>query len=93
MISTLASDESLSFAPLFLKTVIATILILILAIVAIRYLIPRLTGHRRNQNSTIKVLDAQPLDARKMIYIVSIENKKVALGVTEHQVTKLCDLE
>jgi flagellar biogenesis protein FliO len=97
LIAQMAADPSaeatLSFAPLFIKTVIVTVFIVAAAIVSMRYFIPRLSGYRRNRDSKIQILDFQPLDARKAIYIVKIENKKVAIGTGEHGVQKICDLE
>lgn len=86
-------EAPLSFGMLFVQTIAVTIFIVALAIVAIRYLAPRLNGLRRNKDSKIQVLDFQALDARKAIYIVRIEGKRVAVGVTEQQITKICDLE
>lgn len=96
LIAQLASDpsvEPMSFLPLFVKTVVATVFIVAAAIVSMRYFIPRLSGYRRNRDSKIQILDYQPLDARKAIYIVKIEGKKVAIGVGESGVNKICDLE
>lgn len=88
-----AADVPLSFATLFIETVLVTIFIIVLAIVAMRYFIPRLQNFRRNKDSKIQILDFQALDARRVLYIVKIEDKRVAIGVTEHQISKICDLE
>jgi flagellar biogenesis protein FliO len=88
-----ALSESVSFAPLFFKTILVTIFILVLAVLAIRYLVPRMNLLRRNKDSNIQILDYQSLDQRKAVYILKIENKKVAVGVTDHTVSKICDLE
>jgi flagellar biosynthetic protein FliO len=93
ILAQVSPEAPLSFGTLFVQTIAVTIFIVALAIVAIRYLAPRLNGLRRNKDSKIQVLDFQALDARKAIYIVRIEDKRVAVGVTDHQVTKICDLE
>lgn len=93
ILAQVSPEAPLSFGMLFVQTIAVTIFIVALAIVAIRYLAPRLNGLRRNKDSKIQVLDFQALDARKAIYIVCIENKRVAVGVTDQQITKICDLE
>lgn len=87
------STEPISFGPLLFKTLLATAIIIVLAFLVIRYVLPKIQTIRRNRASKIQVLDYQALDNRKAVYIVQIENKKVALGVTEQNVNLLCELE
>lgn len=89
----LASDLDFSYWGLFLKTIVATVFIIALAFLALRYLVPRLHGLRRSRDSRVKVLEYQPLEPRKGIYVVEISGKKMALGVSENFVGKVCDVE
>lgn len=91
LLQTAISSET-SLAPLFFKMMAACIIVIVLALVAIKYLMPRITGMGKNRNSDIEVLDYQALGPKRMIYIVQIQDKKVALGVTDQSVTKICDL-
>lgn len=87
-----AFSSSVSFLPLFIKTVLVTLFVVVLAIVAIRYFVPRLSGYRRNRDSMIQIVDMQPLDARRAIGIVKIGDKQIAVGMTEHSLTYLCEV-
>ena len=85
-------SEPISFGWLFVRTISAMIVVIALAIVGIKYFMPKLLQARRRAGSKIEVLDYQPLEQRKSVYIVKIEDKKVALGVSEYGVNKICDL-
>lgn len=87
------SEADFSYWGLFLKTVVATLFIIVLAFLALRYLVPRVHSLRRNRDSVVKVLDYQSLEPRKGIYIVEIQGKKLAVGVSENFVGKICDVE
>lgn len=90
--TTISGDADFSYWGLFLKTIVATVFIIVLAFVALRYLVPRVHGLRRNRDSQIQVVDYQALEPRKGIYIVEIAGKKMALGVSENFVGKICDV-
>lgn len=83
--------EGVSFTWLFIKTLVAMVVIIALALVSIRYLLPRLTRFPGRRDSKIKILDFHPLEARKSVYILDIDNRRVAVGVTEHSINKLIE--
>ncbi len=84
---------SISYGWLFAKMILAMIVIIALALVTLKYLLPRMIRLRQNGNSKITILDYQCLEPRRSVYILQIENKKVAVGVTENGISKICDLE
>lgn len=84
---------SLSYGWLFAKMILAMIVIIALALVTLKYLLPRMIKLRQNPNSKIAILDYHSLEPRRSIYVLQIENQKVAVGVTEHGINKICDLE
>ncbi|MBU0505481.1 MAG: flagellar biosynthetic protein FliO [bacterium] len=86
-----ANLESLSYGWLFAKTIIIMVVIIVIAFFAIKYLMPHLVRLRHRKESEIEILDYQPLEQRKAIYIVRIENKKIAVGVTDHSMNTLCE--
>jgi flagellar biogenesis protein FliO len=90
-----ANLESMSYGWLFAKTIIIMVVIIVIAFFAIKYLMPHLVRlrHRHRRESEIEILDYQPLEQRKAIYIIRIENKKIAVGVTDHSMNKLCELD
>lgn len=87
-----APTTDMSFAPLFIKMVLASIAVIVLAFVALKYLLPYLTRVRHNSKSSIQILEHQLLSPRRSLYIVEIEGKKIALGATDQTITKICDL-
>lgn len=84
--------EGLSFGWLFVKTILAMAVVIALAIFLIRYLLPRIHGTGTTRTGNIKVLERFGLEPRKVLYIVEIEKKKILIGTTDHQITKLMDL-
>jgi flagellar biosynthetic protein FliO len=84
--------EPVSFGWLFARTIVAMIVVIVLAIWGLKYILPKILQAKRRAGSKIEVLDYQPLEARKSVYIIKIEDKKVAIGVSEHNVNKICDL-
>lgn len=83
--------QEISYEWLFAKTLLVMVVIIALAFVTIRYILPGLMKTRRKGGSRIEVLDFQALAARKQIYLVRIEDKKIALAVSEHGVAKLSE--
>lgn len=94
LLATIPDDPAFSsFGTMFLNTVLVTVLVVGLALLILRFLLPRLGGMRRNKTSRIQIEDYQALDARRAVYILNIAGKRVAVGATEHSVNRLCDLE
>jgi flagellar protein FliO/FliZ len=86
-------NEPISFGWLFFKTLLAMGFIIVLALVSIRWILPKLSGARGRSKGRVKILDVQPLEMRKSVYIIEIDGRQLALGVTEHNITPLCELQ
>ncbi len=83
-----APDLSGSFYKVFLITAI-----LLLLFVAIMYIYKKLSGRPVIQNkSRIFILSRQSLGPKQSVMVVAIENKKYALGVTDHSVQLVAEL-
>lgn len=82
-------DTSLGW--LFFKTVFAMVVVIALAFLSIRYLIPRLNRFRGVTAGEIDIIGYRQLDARKAIYILKLRDREVAVGVTEHSMTPLTE--
>jgi len=87
------SFETMSYGWLFAKTISIMVAVILLAFLTIKYVLPKLVRGRKLRGSNIEVLDYQPLENRKSVYLLRIEDKKVAVGVTDHAVAKLCEWE
>lgn len=93
ILAEITTSDTVSFGAMFAKTMVALVIIIALAFLVIKFLIPKMLQIRRKSGSVIQVLDFQPLEPRKSIYVVRIEDKKIAVGVSEQSVTKLCEWE
>lgn len=87
------TPAEMSFGWLLVKTILAMALILGLAILFIKYLMPKFSnGMARSGGHMIKVLDRMPIDARRSLMIIQVENKKSVIGVSEAGFTHVMDL-
>jgi flagellar protein FliO/FliZ len=85
---------SVDFTWLFLKTLLAMLVVISLAVVSLRFLLPRLTWNRQIKGRTsFKVLDRIPLDTKKGLYVVEVEGRRLLLGASEHHVGLITELE
>lgn len=82
------------FTWLFLKTLLVLILVLGLAVVFIRYVLPRVSfgRTRRGTEGAILILDRIPLDQRKHLSVVKIVGRYFVLGVSDHAVNLVTEL-
>ncbi|KAB2836395.1 hypothetical protein F9K50_12020 [bacterium] len=86
--------SSVDFTWLFLKMVFAMIFVIALAIVVIRFIIPKLTFNRgAAARSDLRIVDRIPLDARKSLYILQVEGRRLLIGASEHHVGFLAELK
>lgn len=70
------------------------VLVLGLALVMIRYVLPKtgLASRRRGLKGAIEVVDRVPLDQRKYLSLVKILGRYFVLGVSEHAVHPVAEL-
>ncbi|MCE9625821.1 MAG: flagellar biosynthetic protein FliO [Deltaproteobacteria bacterium] len=86
--------SSLDFTWLFLKMVFAMIFVIGLAIVIIRFIIPKLTYNRgASARSDLKIVDRVPLDNRKSLYVLQVEGRRLLVGASEHYVGLIAELQ
>lgn len=86
-----STTEAVSYGVSFAKMLMAMVFIICLAFFVLKYLLPKMTIARRNRDSQIKVLDYQPLEARKGIYLIQIHDRKLAVGVCDNSMSPLCE--
>lgn len=85
--------SSVDFTWLFVKMVLAMVIVIALAVVTIRYVIPKLAMVRtRGGEAGMRILDRMPLDARKAVYIIEVEERRLLIGVSENHVGLLAEL-
>ena len=87
-------QPSVDFTWLFLKTILAMVVVLALAVVGLRFILPRLSLNRMPKGgSSLTVLERMPLDAKKSLLILGVEERRLLIGVTDHQLSFLAELE
>lgn len=87
-------SSSVDFTWLFLKMVFAMIFVIALAIVVIRFIIPKLTFNRGAvARSDLRIVDRIPLDARKSLYVLQVEGRRLLIGASEHHVGFIAELK
>lgn len=83
----------LSLGWLFAKTLIAMVVVVLLAIVFLRYLLPRWHRFQPNPKSKLRILERFGLEPRKALYIVQVGKKRALVGTSDHAIAKLMDLD
>ena len=73
------------------KFFFATLLIILLAWVFIKYLLPRFYGIRKLQ-SKFKILERFPLEPRKTLYLIQVGKKNIVLGTSDHAISKIDEI-
>lgn len=87
-------SSSVDFTWLFLKMVFAMIFVIALAIVVIRFIIPKLTFNRgAAARSDLRIVDRVPLDGRKSLYVLQVEGRRLLVGASEHHVGFIAELK
>ncbi|MBI2066633.1 MAG: flagellar biosynthetic protein FliO [Deltaproteobacteria bacterium] len=86
------------FAALFMKMIAGLVLVLVLAVVFIRFILPRtgLVGGRfwgrRGQGIEVKVLERVVLEPKKSLYIVKLLERYFLLGSAEQSLNLITEL-
>ena len=82
------------FSWLFLKMILAMIFVIALAIVIIRFIIPKITLNRsRYARTDLKIIDRIPLDTRKVLYVLQVEGRRLLISASDHHVGLIAELE
>jgi len=78
---------------LFIKVLLAMILVLALAFMAIKYLLPGSPWIKKFQNSPIKVIAQTLLENRKSLYLIEVAGKVVLVGTSDQSIAALAQFE
>lgn len=95
-ITTTAATHSsaVDFTFLFIKMIAALVVACVLAILVVRYILPRLNFAKKFQSDQhIKILSRISLGPKQYLYLVKIYEKCILLGATDHGINKIADLD
>lgn len=86
--------SSIDFTWLFLKTILAMVVVIALAIIVLRFIIPKLSLHRpRGSRADIEILDRIPLGAKNALYVLRVEGRRLLISTSEHYVGLIAELD
>ncbi len=92
-VSSLAADAtSVSFTWLFVKVVLAMVIVCFAAVGILKYLVPKTNFSKNAQGSQIEILERFALEPKKNLYILKIANQKIAVGTTENSIHPLLQI-
>lgn len=80
------------FTWLFIKMLAGLLLVLGLAFVFIRVVLPKTKMGRSRRNSWVSLIDRYPLDQHKSLYTVKIMERYFVLGSSENSVNLVTEL-
>ena len=84
----------MDFTWLFVKMMGALVVVCILAVVILRYVVPKLGAYKRySSNQHMQIIARHHLDQKKNLYIVKIGTKYALIGASDHNVNFLMDLK
>lgn len=84
--------SSPDFTWLFVKMIAGLILVLGLALVLVRFVLPRTGFGRSRAAGWGRLIDRLPLEPRRCLYLVKITGRYFVLGATEHSVNVVTEL-
>lgn len=87
------SPEDLNFGMMFLRMVLFLGLILILIYVVLKKVLPLLIRSQGLRSRTVKILERVPLDQRRSLLVVEVQEKVYLIGSAEGQINVLMELD
>ncbi|EKD42139.1 MAG: hypothetical protein ACD_73C00315G0005 [uncultured bacterium] len=89
-----SAPAEMSFGWLLVKTLLAMTVILSLAVLFIKYLMPKLSVNMsRSGSQLIKILDRLPVDARRSLLVIEVNGQKSLVGLSDAGFTHLMKLD
>ena len=85
--------SGIDFTWMFLKVLLAMILVCGAAFAVIKYLLPRTHYARRAKDSQIEIVERLTLEPKKNLYILKIARKSVLVGTSETSIQPLLEWE
>ena len=82
-----------SYTWVLIKMLGALLFVCLLAVISLRYLLPKLGGLRRGARGVLQVMERYPLEHRKNLYIVRAGGDYHVIGVTEQSMTYLFPID
>lgn len=86
-------STAVDFTWLFIKMLLVLGVVTVLAILVLKYGVPRTAFYKRlSKDGFVRVLARQHIAPRKSLYLAEVAGRYMLLGVTEHAITPLLEL-
>lgn len=86
-------ESAVDFTWLFIKMLFILGLVSILALLILKYGMPRTAFYKRLQQGSIcKIKARQAIEPRKSLYLVELGKRYLVLGVTDHAINQIVEL-
>lgn len=87
-------SSAVDFSLLFIKMIAALVVAVVLAILLIKYVMPKLSFAKGASGvQDIKILSRFSLSSKQHLYLVKAKEKCILLGVTDQNINKIAELE
>jgi len=87
-------QSKFDFTYTFIKMVFAMVVVIALALLLIRYVLPKLAFARvQGRGGDVQITDRIALDARKSVVILKVDGKRYLIGVSENYIGTLAQLQ
>lgn len=93
LMEALKSKTPESSFSVFFRTILSLVIVIGLVYVVMIALQRFIRRDSKSASGSMKILSSLPLGVKKYVMIVQVEDRRLVLGVTEHQVTLLCELD
>ena len=86
-------QSAVDFTWLFIKMIFILGFVSVLAVLLLKYGIPRTAFYRRLQQGTLFNIKArQGIEPRKSLYLIEMGKRYIVLGVTDHAINPIAEL-
>ena len=85
--------EEINFGMLFLRMVIFLALVLLLIYILLRKVLPMIMRAPGYANRTIRILERVPLDPKRSLLVVEVQDKVYLIGAAEGQINVMMELD
>ncbi|MFH1829437.1 MAG: flagellar biosynthetic protein FliO [Pseudomonadota bacterium] len=87
------AESAVDFTWLFIKMLFILGFVSILAVLILKYGVPRTAFYKRfQQGSLFNIKARQAIEPRKLLYLVEIGKRYLVLGVTDHAINTIAEL-
>ena len=85
--------STLDFSVLFIKMLGALAVVVLLAVLILKFIVPKLSFAQRNKFKLIETRSRFTMEPKKHLYVLRVANRHLVVGSTEHHIQLLTELK